>query len=186
VLGITSAVSGEGKTYCAYHLAESFASIGKKTLLIDFDFYNSQLTHSLKLDKARGYLDYIASGDDKIIHETAKPNLFLVPVGQANILQVGGIDSHEDRILEQFIQTCRQEFDIVLIDTSPIGITPEYLTLNKHVDYTLLIAKDQVTEKSDLQRIAHLMEQNHIKGGIIYNGVQGLKVNFNYYRRNAG
>lgn len=186
VLGITSAVSGEGKTYCAYHLAQSFASIGKKTLLLDFDFYNSQLTHSLKLDKAQGYLDYIASGNDQMIHQTSQPNLFLVPVGQATLVEVGGIDSHEDRMLEQFIRKCRQEFDIILIDTSPMGITPEYLTLNKHVDYTLLIAKDQVTEKSDLQRIAQLIAQNQIKGGIIYNGVQGLKVNFNYYRRNAG
>jgi capsular exopolysaccharide synthesis family protein len=186
VLGITSAASGEGKTFCAYHLAQSFATIGKRTLLIDFDFYNSQLTQSLNLENERGYLDYAASRDGQIIYQTPKPNLFLVPSGKAKIHEAGGIDSQDEKILDQFIRSCRDDFDIILIDTSPVGITPEYLTLNKYVDYTLLIAKDQVTEKNDLQRISQLIDQNRIKGGIIYNGVQGLKMNFNYYRRNAG
>ena len=186
VLGITSAASGEGKTFCAYHLAQSFAAIGKRTLLIDFDFYNSQLTQSLNLGDELGYLDYVASDKEQIIYQTPKPNLFLVPSGKVKIHKAGGIDSHDEKILEQFIKRCREDFDIILIDTSPVGITPEYLTLNKYVDYTLLIAKDQVTEKSDLQRISQLIDQNRIKGGIIFNGVQGLKMNYNYYRRNAG
>jgi tyrosine-protein kinase Etk/Wzc len=185
VIGFTSAASGEGKTFCASNLANSFAASGKKTLLIDLDFYNSRLASLLNGQLQPGYRDLETAGFDPIIQTTQEANLFFVSVGGDKSDGSEGIESPEDLRLESFLNRCRKEFDFIILDTPPVGITPDYLTISKYVDYSLIVVRDQFSTKENLQRIGKIVENNAIKGGIIYNGVRHLKNHLEYYRRKA-
>jgi capsular exopolysaccharide synthesis family protein len=185
VIGFTSAASGEGKTFCASNLANSFAASGKKTLLIDLDFYNSRLASLLNGELQPGYRDLETSQFDQVIQATQETNLFFVSVGGDKSDGSEGIESPEDLRLESFLNRCRKEFDFIILDTPPVGITPDYLTISKYVDYSLIVVRDQFSTKENLQRIGKVVENNAIKGGIIYNGVKHLKNHLEYYRRKA-
>ncbi|MBC7919457.1 MAG: AAA family ATPase [Ferruginibacter sp.] len=188
VIGVTSATSGEGKTFCALNLATSFAKSGKKTLLIDFDFYRPALAALLQVKDAPGLRDYASNGHGgvaPITQASRVKNLFLVSAGGKAEATADGLEMLEEAKLESFFKGCRDEFDFILLDTPPLGITPDYLTISKYVDYTLLVVRNGMTEKAHLNRLNKIFEQNAIKGGIIYNGVESTNQYGSYLKKIA-
>ncbi len=185
VLGITSAVSAEGKTFCALNLATSFASTGKRTLLIDFDFYHSTLSALLKMKEAPGLKDYLMTGNSDIIQPCKVKNLFLVSAGEKQTTEANIEDLLDENKLEKFLKNCRDDFDYIILDTPPLGITPEYLSVCNTVDYTVLVVRSGFTEKAQLARVCKLFEQNSIKGGVVLNGVDMMDQYEGYVKRIA-
>ncbi len=50
IIGVTSTVPGEGKTFCALNISINLAASGKKVLLIDSDLRNSDLIQKIGVD----------------------------------------------------------------------------------------------------------------------------------------
>ena len=73
VVGITSAKSGEGKTFVARHLAESFARAGRKTMLIDMDLHRPTLHSLMKVPLKPGLSDLLLHDEKTIVQSTGCP-----------------------------------------------------------------------------------------------------------------
>jgi capsular exopolysaccharide synthesis family protein len=142
VIMITSAVSGEGKSTLAEQLATSVAESGRKTLLIDFDLRRPQLHHRLNASLEPGVCDALRENSDlqAVVQETSTPNLSLLTAGRGMgaLLQYSANGS-----LSALFQKCREEFEIVLVDSSPLLPVVDGRVVGQYTDGALLtVIKD--------------------------------------------
>jgi capsular exopolysaccharide synthesis family protein len=136
VVLISSAVGGEGKTSLASYLATSLARSGLNTVLIDADLRSPSIHRLFDLGVAPG-LSEVLRGEVHLgdaIAETAVEGLKIVPAGHADrqtirILAQGGLGPYFAQIKEQF--------DFVIVDSSPILPVADASIIAQQVDAVL-------------------------------------------------
>jgi capsular exopolysaccharide synthesis family protein len=137
VVMVSSAVGGEGKTTLASHLAASLARAWRKTLLIDGDLRNPaahvQFGHPLE----PGLSEVLRSEveQDDAVRPTQLGRLWIMPAGK--------VDAHALQALAQegvggVFERLKEQYDFIVIDTSPVLPVPDALLLGKHADAVLL------------------------------------------------
>jgi capsular exopolysaccharide synthesis family protein len=141
VIQMTSSQASEGKTTTSVILAELFASLGRKTLLIDADLRRPSVAKLLEIEKPKvgtvevllGHVD-LQSAVIKGIHE----NLEILPVGSITPNPTELLASHQMR---EFIEKCREEYALVLIDTSPVMGIADAPLISRMVDATIFVVE---------------------------------------------
>ncbi len=85
IFTITSALSGEGKSFVSLNLAASLARFGNRVILVDADLRASSLDRTFNLVGGKGLIDYLDDNADLsgCLHATPIPGLWLVPAGGA-------------------------------------------------------------------------------------------------------
>jgi polysaccharide biosynthesis transport protein len=125
VIGVISALPGEGKSTVAANLAVLLASTGKRTLLIDADLRNPSLSRLLQPTPKVGLVEAVlgdSSWEDciKIDQETKLAVLPVVP-GMAARSLVHTNELIASPGMNALIENVRQSFDYVIVDLAPIG-----------------------------------------------------------------
>jgi succinoglycan biosynthesis transport protein ExoP len=116
---VTSAVSGEGKTSLACHLATSIARTGRKTLLIDGDLRCPEIHRIFDLP-ARPGLSEVLRAESEVepaIHPAAFPNLWVVTAGLCDDQALQGLAQDRLRVL---LDRLKARFDFIVVDTPPV------------------------------------------------------------------
>lgn len=181
VVGITSVESGEGKTFIAQHLAESFAQAGRKTLLIDADLHNPSLANELNTNRIPGLTDILIKPQEtSILQRTSVENLDFIGGGTD---QPNSSDLLAGSFVSVLFNRLKQQYDVIILDTPPLGSIADYLVLSRNIDYTLWVVRQERAQKEDIQRMNKLLHQNDIKAGIVYNGTKATEVNYGYYKK---
>ncbi|PSL01421.1 GumC family protein [Cecembia rubra] len=194
---ITSSVSGEGKTFVSLNLAAAMALSGKKTCLLGLDLRKPKMAEYVGLDSKTGLSNYLVNKAEKeeIIMETKYENLYLVPSGPippnpAELLL-------KDK-MEEFLKHLETEFEIVVMDTPPIGLVSETMDLLRFSDVNLYIVRQNYTHKKYLLMINDLYANDQIdKVYAVFNGIKaggdvydfggynyGYGYNYSYLRKN--
>ena len=142
VIMVASAVSGEGKSTLSEQLARSLADSGHRTLLVDFDLRRPVLHQRLKLSLSPGASDVLRSGFDlkQAAIETDCPNLSLLPAGNCpgSLLRESA-----NGTLDAFFQQCRAEYELVIVDSSPLLPVVDGRLVGQHTDGAILaVLKD--------------------------------------------
>ncbi len=180
-IGITSAISGEGKTFCALHLAQSFAKAGRKTLIVDADLHQPNLDRYFKVSTKPGLGDYLTNGDEQIVQSTEFDKLDIVTSGTpssepSDLLNQGQLD--------KILSSWRLQYDIIIFDTPPVVLIADYFAFSNHIDYSLVVVRHKLTEREHLQRLTKVLKDNLLPAGIVYNGgVQKIKSYQGYYQK---
>lgn len=169
VVGITSAKSGDGKTFCSLNLAVSYAHSGRKTLLIEADLHKPALAEYLKCktDVQSGLGDYLLTGQHPGIVETNYHGLDLLKAGK---LQENPSDLLSHPRFAALLETIREQYEVIILDTPPVGIVADYLLLSKYINCTLFVVRHEHTEKEEIKRLDKLVQQHKLVGYMIYNG----------------
>jgi capsular exopolysaccharide synthesis family protein len=180
VVGITSAKSGDGKTFCALNLAISYAHAGRKTLLIEADLHKPALAEYLrcKTEVQAGLGEYLLSGQQPGIVETNYHGLDLLKAGK---LQDNPSDLLTHSRLAALLDTLKEQYEIIILDTPPVGIVADYLLLSKHMDCTLFVVRHEYTEKEEIKRLDKIVKQHNLNGYMIYNGASVSRDHDDYY-----
>ncbi len=180
VIGVTSAKSGEGKTFVAKHLAESFAQTGLKTLLIDADLHHPTLAHLMNARNKPGLSDILLQSQGITIQKTTVEDLDIIGSGTE---QFNPSDLLAGNLFASLMDHLKQEYELIILDTPPLGTIADYLLLSKGIDYTLWVVRQEYSQKEDIQRLDKLIQRNHITAGIVYNGSKAADVYTKYYRK---
>jgi chromosome partitioning protein len=140
IVAVVNQKGGVGKTTTTINLATALSAIGKKILIIDLDPQGNATTGLGRVDKKRivGSYELLMGGMEfhKSYHETAIPNLYLMPANvhlsgaEIELVNLKG----RERLLSQALFSVHS-FDYIFIDCPPsLGL----LTLNA------LVAADRV------------------------------------------
>jgi capsular exopolysaccharide synthesis family protein len=180
---LTSSVSAEGKSFCANNLAIVFSNFGKKVLLIDADMRKEKNYKELGVEDGMGLSDYLADivGKDGIIKLTEVQNLY--------VITSGGIPPNPSELLingkfEELLESVKNSFDYIIIDTPPIGILSDGLELMDKCDINIFIARENYTLKRHVKDLNNIYEQRKMHNmALLYNAVNYNKSEYGGYSK---
>lgn len=153
---VTSSIDNEGKTFISNQLGISLAAAGRRVLLIDLNLYTSETSKLHQLADVAGFSDYIlqeASLED-VIYETDTENLFVLPAG-VKTRNTTELLLHTR--MQALFQQVGNQFDFIIMDTSPIELTTDAYLVSKHADASLYIIRQRKTPNTMLQKL----DRNH-------------------------
>lgn len=171
IIGVTSSIQGEGKTFCAMNLSVIMAQSGKRTLLIDVDLRRPQVAERMGLNNQRGISSYLAGQHriDEIVQATRIQNLDIISSGPQND---NPLDLLGNPKMDELIATLRGDYDYIIIDTPPIVLASDYLIILRYVQYTIYVVRHGHTTLDALARINELYDSKKIRNiGLIINDV---------------
>jgi len=191
LLGITSSISGEGKTLSCAQLGFSIATTGrKKVLLVDVDIRKADLTHGLGAHRSPGLTDYLLGGATlpQLVRATEVPNLYLIPAG-AEVASPADLLAGER--FKTFLKEIREQYDAILLDTPPVLPVADTLTIRELTDGFIVLYRTGFTPHTMFRQALEELGEKHVVGAVL-NGVEGpsdyyyQKYYGSYYRRKPG
>jgi tyrosine-protein kinase Etk/Wzc len=163
VIMVTSSKQGEGKTFISINLGTSLAITGKKVVILGFDLRAPRLMKDIGLSYTHGITDYIVDHnlDIKSIIVPYKNIDNLHFIGSGTVPPNPGELMLSDRVRE-LIDTLKNHYDYVIIDTPPIGKVADAFSLRNYVDSTLYIVRSNYTSKSEIKIINEITESKKL------------------------
>jgi tyrosine-protein kinase Etk/Wzc len=194
VVGITSSVSGEGKTFTAMNLSAVSAMAGKKTLLILSDMRKPRTDTLLSPTPGPGLSAYLSSQAtlEAIIRPSSVLGLDLVepgvpPPNPAELIGAVAMDA--------LLEHARLNYDLVVIDTPPLGLVSDFLQISDRCNVCLYLVRHNYSRRNYLIRINQYYREARIPGmTLVINDVAattgygysyGYGYGYNYGREDA-
>lgn len=182
---ITSRYAGEGKSYIAMNLLRTFSQLGKRTVLIDTDLRASGIQSDYRLRYSTqshyGLSEYLSGicGLEEAVYQTNLPNTYMIPAGHEapNPLQL--LDT---RLMGELIEQLAEQFDVVLVDTPPVGVLADAVALAKFCDGALLVVGYCKGKQQEIGDAVENIKQTGCKVlGAVFNGVKFNSMSNRHY-----
>jgi protein-tyrosine kinase len=181
-LVVTSASPAEGKSFTATNLALTQAQLaGKRILLADFDFRRPTVDKVLQLPVSPGITDYLRGEAplEKTIRKLETANLYVMTAGQSVLNPLELLNLRECR---ELIDTLRQNFDWVIIDSPPLLFAADGNLLATMCDGTILVVRIGSTTFETVSRAIQSLCENNILGIVVNGARRGeLYSKYSYY-----
>ena len=176
-IAITSANSGEGKTFCALNLSASIAMNGKKVLLAGMDMRKPDLYTNLNINNETGLSTFLIGKHNvyEIIQPTGIKNFSIVSSGP---VPPNPVELLSNGRLKEFFDFAGKEFDYIIVDTPPASIVSDVLIINNYCDHVFFMVRMNYTRKFIIELIKELREKKALKNiNLVVNDLKAL----NYY-----
>lgn len=183
IIGITSSLSGEGKSSTSVNLAFIFASTGKKVLLIGLDLRKPRIKDILELKHGPGLSNYLVNHDliaNDIINVVESHDQSI------SVIQAGDIPPNPSELLmnqrlDELIGELRKEFDYIILDNAPSGLVIDAVTTNRFTDVSLYIIRSGMIDKRYQNHILDLKNQGKLKNlYVMMNAVKSKGGSYSY------
>jgi tyrosine-protein kinase Etk/Wzc len=181
VILVTSSFSGEGKSFVTTNLGAVMALAGKKTVVLEFDIRKPKVLKGLGLAKRKGITNYLvgsAAPEEIVVPVEGYENLYLIPCGP---VPPNPAELLLDPNVPELINWLRNHFDVVFLDSAPVGMVSDALTLSKYCDCTLYLVRQGHTFKKQIGLIDEFYRENKLpRVSVIINDIK-IKPGFGYY-----
>lgn len=156
VIGITSALGGEGKSTTALNLSYVLAEAGKRTLLVEADMRLPTIARRLKLEKGVGLSHLLAglcTGEEAIRQSELKELLWVLPSGDIPPNPSELLGSAQ---MKSSLAALSQDFDFIVLDLPPIGEVSDALVVSPLTSGMLLVVRQNYATRT---AVAEAMRQ---------------------------
>ncbi|MFW5996425.1 MAG: polysaccharide biosynthesis tyrosine autokinase [Lentisphaeria bacterium] len=181
----TSGEEGEGKTITALNLAILSAWSGKKVLLVDGDLRRGKLHKDFSVKRDPGLCEFFAgehSDWHKLVHTTEHDGLGFIPCGQYRAEVPEMLSMHR---LRNLLKEWKKEYDLILIDSAPVGQIVDTTIFARACDGVLLVVKHGSARFASVRHAVHrLLDANIL--GFCLNNIQLGQSKYSYYRKYGG
>ena len=175
VIGISSSLSGEGKSLTSINLAYTLSQLNKKVILVDCDMRRPTLAEKLGVQKKPGLSSYL----------TAQSNL-------ADLVQNCGIAKDEwafhvitagqnppnpvellsSARMQKMLDVLKKAYDYVILDLPPVGEVSDAMAVAKQTDGILLVVRQNACDRNALSDTVRQFEFIDAKIlGVVFNSV---------------
>ena len=176
-LVVSSPGPKDGKSTTVANLAITFASLGKKTLLLDSDLRKPVLHKVFDVPRSPGLVHRIIEDIDysDIIQRTEVSNLYLITSGE---VPPNPSELLASQRLKNLLEKMKNEFDIILMDSPPVVAVTDASILSKVADGLLLVVRAGGTDTRALQRAIELLSR--VKCNVIGAALNDVNVSAGY------
>lgn len=190
IILITSTLPNEGKSLIASNLAATFANHGKKSLLIDFDLRRPSLHSNFEIKNSHGVLKWVKEPNSNLDSITEDPHLGITEYcPNFYLLRTGGINRKPTELfnqekLNQLLLTLREQFDIIILDTPPVGLFPDALLLAQKSDFIFYVCRFNKVSMFKIQHFVDKLKETNCKlSGLVLNGIPAGRASgyYHYY-----
>lgn len=170
---VTSALPGEGKTFCSINLAFSLAiEVDMSVLLVDADVVRCSLMRTLGLQPRKGLLDVLTDPTQDlsdVLLRTNIPNLSLLPAGTCNVRSTELLASAAmDNLLGEL--SSRYPDRIVVFDTTPLLLTSEAKVLASRMGQVVVVVEESKTPYPALEQAFAAVEDCPVVMSVLNKG----------------
>ncbi len=169
---ITSPSPEEGKTTVAANLAVVMMQDGMKVVLVDADMRRPQVHKAMGMTNEVGLTDYFVQSDpdlNKIIQRWEDEELFVVTAGKIppNPSELLG-----SRRMSNFMDMLRGQYDMIIIDSPPVGVVTDPTRLASRIDGAILVVEPKKTKMAAAEDAVETLRRagaNLI--GVVFNNI---------------
>ncbi len=180
---ITSTITGEGKSFTAINMGTVFAQNQKKTLIIDFDLRKSKINHFVNIKVNKGLTNYLSKTATlkDIISPTGIEYLDIIPAGPVPPNPTELISSGQTEIL---FSELRKVYDIILIDSPPLGMVSDAFLLLKYAGVRIMVLRHNFTPRNLFANLLEDLASRKIENISLI--INDIKININGYSYGYG
>ncbi|HBE40468.1 MAG TPA: hypothetical protein DDW27_04570 [Bacteroidales bacterium] len=180
VILVTSAMPGDGKTFTAINLASAYSLLGKRTILLGFDLRKPKIFGDFELSNEKGISTWLIGKDKlpEIVQKTKFENLSIISAGPVppNPSELTALGK-----TTELITLLKENYDYIVIDSSPIGIVSDTLHLASLSDACLLVIRPGKSLKDMFINTISEIRTNGTKGvGLVINDIQSDSKYYGY------
>lgn len=182
---ITSRYAGEGKSYVSMNLMRTLSKLGRRVVLVDTDLRASGIQGDYQLrystEKHYGLSDYLSGhcSVSEVLYQTNIPGAYMIPAGHEapNPLQLLDTDT-----MKQLVEWLGKQFDVVLIDTPPVGVLVDAVAMAKFCDGALLVVGYRKGSQNEIgDAVKHIKQTGCKMLGAVLNGVKFKSLSNKHY-----
>lgn len=181
VVMITSSFSGEGKSFISTNTGAVMALANKRTIILEFDIRKPKVISGLGLPKQKGLTNFIlgqATLEELPVNVPGYDNLFVLPCGP---VPPNPAELLLDTRLNDLFSYLRKNFDVIIMDTAPVGMVSDAMTLSRFADCTLYIVRQGHTYRKQIRMIDEYSQEGKLpKVSIVVNDVKAQAGYGNY------
>jgi succinoglycan biosynthesis transport protein ExoP len=184
---ITSALPGEGKSTTARRLAETMAAMGDRVVLVAADMHRSPKALTGADIGSSGLSGALVGMDlDEVLEEVdvdgeSGRTLTVLPSGP---LPPNPSELLESGRMRQLMDELESQFEIVIVDSPPLPVLSDAITLVRHVSGIIVVSAVGRTTREDLRAVEKQVRL--LRGqvlGLIANFAPGRDKAKEYYQR---
>ncbi len=181
---LTSPSLGDGKTVTTVNLAVALAQSGRKVLIMDADLRKPKVHHYFGIKNGEGLTNILTEDKDmkkiKITEKNDIPNLYIMTSGPIPPNPAEILSSNKMR---QLLEQLKKEYDVIVIDTPPVGQVTDAAVLSGITDGVLLVISSGDTRIEMAKRAKKALEgvNAHVIGTVLTKLDTG-RTSYYYYK----
>jgi len=160
VIGITSAMSHEGKSTTSINLAYDILEAGKKVLLIDADMRLSRIAKILDISRSPGLSNLLVgenNGENLVQHSVMLNDLAIISCGEVPPNPTELLSSKRMQLL---LDTLKKAYEYIIIDLPPISAVSDALIVSKLTDGMIVVVRQDHVDKNLLDDTVRQLKFN--------------------------
>ena len=144
VVGVSSALAGEGKSITSANLAYSMSQLNKKVLLVDCDMRKPSIFSKLGLNAAPGISNYLTRQADyeKVLQKYSdEENRAVFNVITAGNNPPNPVELLSSNRMSKALEKFKAEYDYIILDLPPIGEVTDAMAASKYTDGMIIVSR---------------------------------------------
>ncbi len=183
IIGVTSAMRGEGKSTTAVNLSYVLAESGKRVLLIDADLRIPSIAKKLGINQIPGLTNLLMDFDvqnDCIIKSEHHSNWYIMPAGN---LPPNPSELLGSKRMQLALETLSKNLDYIVIDLPPVNLVSDALAISKCITGMIVVIREDYTEKKELETCFRQLNLSNVKVlGCVLNGEKESHSRYGRYK----
>lgn len=169
---VSSIHPGEGKTYVSSNLSTIISKANQRVLLIDFDLHKPKVHKMFGIGREKGVSTFLVGQDEiaNVIYNSVLGNLDVMPAGPVPPNASELLLSNK---VDQILEYGKLNYDLIVLDTPPIGLISDAVVLLKHADAGIFVMNVKFAKKQGVKFLEEIVNKNEFNNvGIALNNVK--------------
>jgi capsular exopolysaccharide synthesis family protein len=166
VILVTSCLENEGKSFTSLNLAMSYAQLGRRTILVDFDLRKPKTYFREEEASREGLSSFMIDKADleDIIIKSPHEKLDYIPSG---ILPPNPVELLALEKTEKLLTKLRIDYDIIVLDTTPLAQVTDAYLLFDHSEVKIILVRHGQTIKKVFSLVMKDINQKNVRNTCI-------------------